>query len=260
MDIKYLSPSSLATFYSSPDRYYAEKILGEPRMPQTEAMAVGSAFDCFIKCHIAEREGFSGWNLDKMLDTSIDTGLLDRSIGRGKRALLAYLDSRAWYTIKDKLADCIMEKGYNKTVGGVPLYGYPDLVYYDNGRPVVLDWKVNGYMSTRKTYAKTTHMGHGKTCVVDRDGWLYNKIPAARLYWGDQLMTYGWFLCGYGKEVGLQVHQLVCNDTIIVANHKVISDLTSQSDLLLRYQNAWKILHSDALMEEYFDLGLERVR
>jgi len=50
----YLSPSALGVFEKDREQYYLKYLADNrpPRMPQTEPMAVGSAFDAFVKSYL----------------------------------------------------------------------------------------------------------------------------------------------------------------------------------------------------------------
>ena len=53
-EIKYLSPSSISTFFDDRTEFYLKYCAENrpPRMKQTQPMSVGSAFDAFVKNHL----------------------------------------------------------------------------------------------------------------------------------------------------------------------------------------------------------------
>ena len=73
--MRYLSPTSLSTWKKCVDagdmteffiRYLADK--RPPRPPQTIPMAVGSAFDAYVKCYIMDRLGIKGEGFDVLFE------------------------------------------------------------------------------------------------------------------------------------------------------------------------------------------------
>ena len=54
---EYLSPTSINLYYKDPEEFYI-RYLSEfkpPRPPQTQPMAIGSAFDAFVKSYLHEK-------------------------------------------------------------------------------------------------------------------------------------------------------------------------------------------------------------
>ena len=50
--MKYISPTSYNLFYRDREEFVFTYILGYDRRPQTAPMAIGSAFDCFVKNYL----------------------------------------------------------------------------------------------------------------------------------------------------------------------------------------------------------------
>jgi hypothetical protein len=211
---KYISPSSLACFESSPETYYLRYFCGAASDPTTPAMAAGTGFDCFVKSHIMSVTGSSGPGLDEMLVA----GCTDRRRGvvvleDWARESGAYLFER--YRLSGALSRLLMrlerrtgairfESGVTSDIGGVPVFGKPDMFWADSGGGLVmLDWKVNGIMgsglSPNKGYCWEWPSGKTHKLAVDMMGRpaLLEELCSS---WADQLGIYAMALLGSVPE------------------------------------------------------------
>jgi hypothetical protein len=222
---KYLSPSGLNCWLKDRDEYYRRYLADTrwPRDPQTKPMAAGSAFDAFVKARIYKDLGLgvdASMELDALMTAQVDPELRDWGWDVGRELF-------DWYVSVGGLADVMLlcagasdvrmefevrglvtGPSESKAIGSVTLMGKPDLVVYrGEGRPVILDWKVNGYCSSRKPsprrgYVNTRPGGrsHRDAVVgVDSGGDMRNLAQGIDGDWGRQLAIYSWVM---GAAVG----------------------------------------------------------
>jgi hypothetical protein len=204
--------------------WYLSKVKKIKVFEQTLPMAVGSAFDDEIKRWLWKE--FKGQDLPEgQAGSSIEVKgeQRDQAIAAGKEVLKFYKDSGAltWLVQEIEMRDkehkfgVIMESWCEGTLDlgdGImlPLCGKPDLAFWLNcGKIFVLDWKVNGYCSSRTTSPKK-----GYTVCRDKYGHLsrykeylpgeYCGIQYNKLFmmedidetWAFQILCYNWLLKG----------------------------------------------------------------
>jgi hypothetical protein len=132
------------------------------RMPQTEQMALGSAFDAFIKTEIAVRLDLP--EAEKRLASLL------KNVDREQQAMIPEGNKVCQEYIEDGCLDVIMEEGMcdvellfgtkdePMVVSGIPIFGFPD------GRIIEgpLDWKVSGWGSSRARSPKPGYQHYTK--------------------------------------------------------------------------------------------------
>ena len=214
--LEHLSPTAIDDWGDQFDmikrsEFYLKRLADHrpPKLPQTQPMSVGSAFDAFVKNYLhVKLYGNAGKDVDhKIMDHNgketivrgpeFDLGLLfkvqvepqNREIANidGARCLELY---RKCGALSDLLIEIQMAQGDVKfeitveanishecMVCEVPLLGKPDLsfVFEIDGvlYRVIFDWKVNGYYS--KTM-KSPEKGYLKC----RDSWDHTICPPSR--------------------------------------------------------------------------------
>lgn len=231
---KYLSHSALKKFEDKREEYFLSYIADDrpPRLPQTQPMSVGSAFDAFVKSYMY-KEVFGRvdekFDFTKLFESQVEEQNRDWALKAGAHVFAAYKKSGSCADLllemERSTTDPVFELGLETTLEhnghSVPVKGYPDLRYTSRtGRWVIRDWKVNGYCGNSSTSPKAGF-------VVIRDGWDptlgasrgANKphknaelevIDGIRLNvamhihqvnptWADQLCMYAWML---GVPVG----------------------------------------------------------
>lgn len=286
---EYLSPTSIDLFWQDREAFY-HRYLSEirpARDKQTPPMAIGSAFDTYVKCDLYRK--FHGtvppeWEFDYIFEKQVEPQNRDWARKHGKFAYYKYEQSGA-------LADLLLEleqaigtphfeldlQGlvYGDLVDGIPLLGKPDL-YFTNkaGRVVIYDWKVNGYCSKYNTSPAKGYLcqkGHKETgphkdcLLMDRDGLVINGrhfLEDVDPKWGAQLAVYGW-LCGesIGAEFITGIDQLVCNPsgadvpTITVAKHRVLVGTQFQKQLWDNIKRMWYLIGEKHIFD---DLPLDK--
>lgn len=246
---RYLSPTSISLWYKDRTEFYL-KYLAEnrpPRLPQTQPMSVGSAFDAYVKSYLVEKlfgEVRPEFVKATLFEQQVEKHNRDFAIIAGQNCFDQYKSSGALADLMIELELALDEPRFEFTIegnvthegneGGVPLLGKPDLYFKtkDNVN-VVYDWKVNGYCGKRPT-------SPSKGYIKCRDGWDYTQGKESRgnrnmhkdchpmviagimvniaevmedvnLTWAEQLTVYGWLL---GEEIDsrpiIGIDQLAC--------------------------------------------------
>ncbi len=245
---EYLSPTSINLYHKDPEEFYI-RYLSEfrpPRTAQTQPMAIGSAFDAYVKSYLHEKLFGKGtdptYELRTLFEKQVEQCNWNWAWKRGERAFDMYRESGA---LADMLIDLEQAVGQPKfeieirgivsgrsesTSGSVMLLGKPD-VYYINkfGNPVILDWKVNGWcaktaVSPKKGYLRLRHGSTDRSKDKDmhrecqpmlHQGMMINvglNLEVVDKDWATQLAIYGW-LCGMdiGSEFVTGLDQLACS-------------------------------------------------
>lgn len=246
---KYLSHSALKTFEDKREEYYLKYIADNrpEKLPQTQPMSVGSAFDAFVKAYMY-KEIFGRvdekFEFTKLFESQVEPQNRDWALKAGAHVFASYKKSGS-------CADLLLEMGRSTTdpvfelgleldlsFGGhtIRVKGYPDLRYTTRtGKWVIRDWKVNGFCGKSATSPKAGF-------VIIRDGWDptlgasrgANKphkdadlkvIDGVRLNmavhihqvnptWADQLCMYAWMLgVPVGRDFIAGIEQCVAKPT-----------------------------------------------
>lgn len=278
---KYLSPSSLATFERDAEEYFYKYIVPKDirpeKPPQTDPMAVGSAFDALVKADIyqdvfgrvqAEHDGYTRRNL---IECQCEPHTLPDALVIASDCFEQYKDCGALHSLKNAInysdAEPRMEFDVVRSVEGVPLLGKPDLHFYTpGGCHFICDWKVSGSVSKcgvspQQGYqiVRSINGGAGEgqphkkyvpsySCGVE-----VNEVPMNETtdYWADQLSTYAWCL---GEPVGSQrficrIEQLACRPCpatdetgrlrVKCVTHQANVAHDYQVNLIERYRRCW---------------------
>jgi len=287
---RYLSPSSLATWESDREAFYLKYLAEDrpPSIPQANYMAIGSAFDAYVKAALhAACFGVGSdprFEFDNIFADQVEEHNRDWALETGKFAFECYKYSGVYdellAMLLESTTDPLFEFKVEGTVGGVPVLGKPDCCFtHRGGANVILDWKVNGYCSK---HGASPYKGFSNV----RAGWDTSKVKAPRgigsshkMYvpkvykdleigthyledsskdWADQLSIYGWLL---GYEVGSEstvvcIDQLVCKPAqpdrplIRVATHRCRISEGWQKTLLDRLVTCWKQIQSGHIFED----------
>lgn len=252
--IRPLSPSALMTYRKSPEEFYIRYRTPSPRLEQTKPMAAGSGFDYLVKKAL-------GW--DGEAEPVSDWGLV-----AGSDLLTAYKQSGAFASLASMIGEAVMESSVTREVSGVLMTGKPDLFWYSNGKPIILDWKVNGYCS--RASPKTGYVAlyeEGKPAISHKQAMvsLVNGVPCDISTWfeGDwaiQLMTYAWLL---GCEVGASpilgiIDQLACEGSVRIRTARHCRQISCDYQRLVF---SWYAELAKRISEDwYFDCPIEESR
>ena len=291
--IPYLSPSGIKLFDQNEEDFY-ERYLADnktPRDPQLPVMAVGSAFDAFIKSYLYKelkmgddpqferRTLFEEQVEEQNRDAIWKVGeeVFNEYVRLGAAAdLLVMLGNCQDAKFEYKLEGAVSTKFCDLTnqVGGPPvLLGKPDLYFtHRDGGRVILDWKVNGWFSKRKPSPRKGYLNiladkgvfrrtqHKDVFEGELHGVKINMAHTLELVdkdWGRQLAIYGWLL---GEEVGsdyiVAIDQIICGTEKVygVAQHRCTVSQRYQTELYNHACKIWERCHSGHF---FTDLSLE---
>lgn len=210
--MEYLSPTSYQCYLRDPKEFYIRYMANvkPPRPPQTPAMAIGSAFDAYIKAFLIERLGLKGGSFEEIFESQVEPQNRDECLVSGKYVFDEYIKSGALADLLLDLKDTSphFEDCVQKTVWGVPLLGKPDIWFVKNSLGVVFDWKVSGYYSKSAPSPKPGYVkcaGRNGRISKHKDTLLFEDIDVS---WATQLTFYAWIL-GFEEWMGA-IHQVVC--------------------------------------------------
>jgi hypothetical protein len=179
-ELKYISPTSLQTFQRDRSEFYLNYLAEHrpARMPQTQPMSVGSAFDAFVKSHIMKLLHGAAppeFEMEVLFNQQVEPHNREWARKHGANVFRQYIASGALADLMSDLATAAESPRFEvkvearipheDVIEGIPLLGKPDLYFITKeGAHVVYDWKVNGYCAKRPTSPK-------KGFIMVRDGW-----------------------------------------------------------------------------------------
>jgi len=290
----YLSPSQISLWDSNRDEYYLQHLANVrvERIPQAIYMAIGSAFDAYVKAALHGAIFGEGANpeyeFEALFESQVEPQNRDWGRVNGQYVFQCYQQCGAY----NELLKLLKESSYapqfefkiTGTVNEVPLLGKPDLRFvHAGGAHVILDWKCNGYCSksatspcknyrlVRDTWDETiakpsrgANQSHKNYTPIQwkgveiHSGWLEESSED----WANQLAIYSWML---GEELGAE-EVIVCIDQIVakprdtgtpllrVANHRARISKVHQDNLIARLESCWKAITTGHI---FTDLSLE---
>lgn len=290
--IKHLSPSSISKFEEDIEEFYMQYLCEAPppRMPQLQVMSIGSAFDAYAKSYL--HEALFGKNHDPkfelmtLFEAQVEPQNRDWAYEHGKWAFEQYKKTGALADLMLDLQQSIgtpkfelevkgvingHREGVTLNIENVILLGKPDVFYINkHGCHVILDWKVNGYLSARppspmKGYLRLRDItkrdagSHKEVIPINHKGTIINAshfLESVNKEWGNQLAIYGW-LCGceIGGDFIVAIDQLVCKaqgkyPEIRVAEHRLRVSQDYQWKLFRRIQEVWDMVNSDHIFRD----------
>lgn len=245
--LAYLSPTSLSIYQEDKIRFYLMYLADTKvkRDPQTEPMAIGSAFDAYVKNYLHEKLFGKGndprFELRTLFEAQVESQNRDKSWVAGEYAFNEYKKSGALTDMMVELNASVttprfefdlqgvvehQREGMETKLGNVTFLGKPDLFYTNKqGARVIHDWKVNGFYSKTGAspvsgYVRLREVGkpysaHKNTFPMMWKGIMVNQAQSMDMVktdWAAQLAIYMW-LCG--EEVGTEdclasIDQIVC--------------------------------------------------
>ena len=226
----YYSPTQLKMFERDRREYIRRYIYGAGGIEQTPAMAIGGAFDCFVKGAIAQEFGVA-FDLDANLRRAIQVDKLWDAVRADAETLFGeYVSSGQLDRLildmwdNDVQVDTIeMEQKRTFDIGGgVIVLGIPDLTYVGaDGVRVVLDWKVNGRYSAKGGTVLTNFVNAYPPTKMSSSNGAHKKVMRGKIsgMWcdveglrckahNDQLSTYG--LAFGDSEIIGWIEQVCC--------------------------------------------------
>jgi hypothetical protein len=291
--LKYISPSGISKFRKDPEtfylRYTATHAPGEES--QTQAMSIGSSFDAYAKSYITEKLFGKGhdpkYEFQTIFEAQVSPQWRDWARLHGLYVFEKYQKCGA---LADLLLDLqqavnvpkfeidvtgvISNQREGKTImhGGVTFLGKPDVFYINkHGAHVIVDWKVNGYLSKSawspmpgyvSLRGDSKKTGHHKDCrLTMHHGTLINGAASLHDYnvdWATQLSVYAW-LCGceVGEDFIAGIDQICCGPTgtefpdLRFATHRMKISPTFQRETFELSAEIWNRSHSGHFFTEY---------
>ena len=172
--IEKMSPTSFHLWEKDREAFYEKYLADEKpvKVPQTGAMAVGSAFDAFVKSalhwDLFGNDGGGEFELSTLFEKQVEeVSIRDWAWLAGDYAFNKYKCYGNYQELLTELLQSEEEPRFEFSlrgkIGNVPCLGKPDMWYKRNVQ-VVLDWKVNGFCAARPQSPKKLY----KTC---RDCW-----------------------------------------------------------------------------------------
>lgn len=272
--LKYLSPSSLSCWEKDHDEFYIKYLADNrpDRSPQEIYMSVGSAFDAYVKAELYYKlfgKKDPAFEFEALFESQVEEHNRDDALRDGEYLLQCYKFCGAYSELEEDLLASPEEPQFETTVqgevNGVELLGKPDCLYHSpSGVKVILDWKVNGFYSSRsispaKGYKLVRDCWEGKQSRTNgRNHKDYtptmlkdvehskNPMEFTNKDWADQLATYAWLT---GIEVGdgnfiSRIDQLACGigdpKKIRCAHHITKVSKDWQEFLAGRLKNCWE--------------------
>lgn len=193
-----ISYSNYRTWNADRDQWVIRYIV-RYRQKQTRPMAVGTAFDAYVKAYLEDRP---------VSFRQIAEEFHPEMHKVGSQLLVQYIQMGAYQRLQELIADRPFSTSdkllFGKSPSGVPLCGIPDLVTYN----AILDWKVNGAPPGRK---QSPAPGYGK---------LFEYKPIKRRArrkatrtgkdeWWEQIVFYRWMV---NRMIGI-IHQCTWSRT-----------------------------------------------
>jgi hypothetical protein len=242
-------------------------------------MAVGSAFDAYVKSFLVERLVGKDpqFEFNTIFEQQVESQNRDAARVEGKQVFDAYTKQGALADILLDLEGAVGKprfetaiEGYVTSIadaiGDVPLLGKPDIFFIaKKGARVIFDWKVNGFHSKYnyspkpgyvriRTNDKNNGQAHPKAMVMDHNGIkisVTHPLCTVEVDWAAQLSIYAWLL---GEEIGskfiVAIDQIVCGKNALeqrefrVAQHRAIVSEKFQHELFKKAHEAWYSIQS----------------
>lgn len=271
--IKYISFSAMQLFYQDRDNYVQKYLFHEyNRIGQTPAMAVGSAFDAFVKSYLfkklVSRED-PNYVFEFMFEQQVEPERRDQALLDGKLVFDRYNRSGALAGLEELLRGCVGEPRFEAEITAIlpvndlkiPILGKPDIYFINrNGARVIFDWKVNGFYSNHSVSPKPGYikmlpggLQHPNARVILHKGFPINTSMIDKT-WATQTSTYAWTL---GEEIGgdyiVAIDQVVCNrakGTQRVARHASLVPEDQQRLFLSKYEKMWRAIQTGHIFFE----------
>ena len=278
--MRYLSPTSVKLFIDDPELFYLRYVSNNrpPREPQTQPMAIGSAFDAFVKSYLFEK--LFGKTDDRferraIFENQVEKHNWDWAWGNAGDLFNKYKEAGCLGDLMVELSQAVAAPRFEITVQseveGVPLLGKPDVFFINKmGARVIYDWKVNGYCGMalkspmpgfvklrdpekgKETVHRDCHLMLFKGVMINIASWLTGP-------WADQLSIYSWLL---GEEPGSEeivygIDQICGGPRIRFATHRLRIQPEYQFNLLTLVKHVWECVQENWIFQ---DLSVDESR
>lgn len=272
-EVKYLSYSGFKLFEQDPEGYYRRYLTPNrpPRDPQNHYMAIGSAFDAFVKADLHKEfvnDGDAKYTKDALFETQVEAHNRDVARQDGMILYSRYKALGAYDALRREMKGCInprfeseitAELEITRLPGSIQVLGKPDVQYvHREGARVVHDFKCQGYYSksppspnpgflTMLNGEKDHGSMHKSAMPRMHKGFMINGNAPLHLYcsdWAEQLTIYAWSLgCQVGDDYILSIDQILSNkvkNTSRVARHAAICTDEWQNKFYARLHRCWQ--------------------
>lgn len=252
---EYLSPSALKQSELDMEEYYFRYLCDTrtPKIPQTQPMSVGSAFDAYVKSFLHEKLFGKGhkdaakYERDAIFESQVEKHNRDWALKAGDHVFQEYLKSGALSDMLLELQGSVDEPKFefdirgqvrgqreaeSKLVADMVLLGKPDIKFVNSeGVDCIFDWKVNGYCGKGNTSPKPGYVqirepsgdgyfrkgGHKDALPREIGGIVMNTtctLDQVESEWATQISTYAWLLgCNVGSKFVAGIDQICGNGT-----------------------------------------------
>jgi len=301
--LRYLSPTGISTYRKNPEQFYLDYLapIDRVREPQTQPMAIGSSFDAYVKNYVHEKLFGKGhdpkYAFDNIFEAQVSQEWRDWARLHGMYLFDIYEKSGALADLMLELSQAINipqfeievmgavhsdrakqgdpgragETGTEREAktmvrGGVTFLGKPDVFYINKfGSHVILDFKVNGYLSRTPVSPMPGYVRlrrdrkkagkHDDCRLLMHNGTLINGagfLEQTNIDWATQLSVYAWLLgCTVGEDFIAAIDQICCAPNgsefpdIRIAEHRMRVGADFQHDTFTFAQGIWEAAHSD---------------
>jgi hypothetical protein len=225
-------------YENSPDEFFVQYLIGMKFFSQTKPMAVGTAFDYYVKDYISrEMNGLAYAKPDIEHDVWDDGMIVFKN----------YKVSGALASLMSEIKGTpVLEDTIERTIDGVPILGKPDLLFDD----VVIDWKVNGFYSSASPVSGYDNlfevMPKAGGARLSRRASIAGSWMERKKDWALQLSTYA--LLTDRKEVGID--QISHRDGLF----RTTTYRGKAMPVIDRYKRLWEVLQlSDDRLRDHFN-------
>lgn len=279
--MKYLSYSGYKLFKESPQEYFMKYFTETAREPQNHYMAVGSAFDAYIKAELYKEfvnKDDPRMSFEALFETQVESHNRDAARKDGLEVLNKYSECGAKANLLKSMRGCIGEPKFEVEVTGlvqgVWILGRPDVMYYNKeGTLVIHDFKVNGFYSKTPPSPKPGYLSlwpggltHKTATPLFHKGQAINAsspFNIAAKDWATQLSMYAWVM---GAEVGsdyiLTIDQICCNMHTRehrVAYHSALCEVKWQIELIADLKRVWDAVQQGHIfLDMPYEANLEK--
>ena len=280
--IEYLSPSSISTWLEDRDEFYLRYLVDNrpPKPPQNEPMAVGSAFDAYIKADLHTACGGTdpAYSFEALFEAQVEEQNRDWARPNGLHCYESYKALGAYDALLAQLRQSDVPPRFEFELRGpvshngesFVLLGKPDVVFSLGGQFIIYDWKVNGYCgkSSKSPEPGYTMLRGGtrnagkahKDCKPETvNGITINTrcgLENVNGSWARQVSIYAWLLgAPVGSDFVSGIDQLVGKPTdgfpeIRVAEHRYRVGMMFQNAVFSTAAEIHRAISRDHIFED----------
>ena len=288
----YLSPTSVSKWYDDRDGFYLKYLADNkiPKEPQTQPMSIGSAFDAYVKSYLTQKlfGTDKGFELEQILCDQVEPHNRDWARVQGEYVFNCYKDSGCLAALMRELGQAQEEPQFEMRIERnvshetsqtvVNLMGYPDIYFISKeGKPIVYDWKVNGYCGKARTtptqgyiklvdgwkgeQSRAHNKSHKNAVMMYDQGIRYNcaqPLHTVQQSWANQTIAYGWMLgMPIGGDFIIGIDQITKYDgepgnfpKLRIATHRSKADPKYQMQFFAQVCHVWESIKSGHIFDD----------